>query len=461
MASKPGAAEQFRRLTTRTSLTEVFNDYLQDSTAAGRDGTTAELFKRNLANEVRLVNHALRADRYQFGHYRQHLISKGAGKIPRVISIPTMRDKLVLKAIAILIGSLFPEARTELPQTKIARLIAAIESSKFDRYLRVDVREFYPSVPHDFLRAFLKKRIRKPSLLSLVMSSVRTTTLPSGAPKTSEVNSVGVPQGLAVSNILAEICLVDLDEHFESLPHLAYFRYVDDIIVLFNADAEADLIDDLFGRLLTLQLTPHPLGVSNSKSEVGDLADGFDYLGYVLQIPRVSVRNASITKLEASLVKVFTGYKYARKRRRRSNWPQQCVDICEWRLNLVITGCVFDGARRGWLAYFSQIRHHQLLHHFDLHVATLLARFGLQTRFKPKTFVAAYRFAARRRTDTSGYVPNFDKMTSNEQRFILERYFLMEAQTLLRLADVEIARIFHRKIKRLVVELDQDVMSIS
>ena len=37
---------------------------------------------------------------YAFSKYKQKLISKGAGKAPREISIPTTRDRVALRALS-------------------------------------------------------------------------------------------------------------------------------------------------------------------------------------------------------------------------------------------------------------------------------------------------------------------------------------------------------------------------
>jgi hypothetical protein len=45
-------------------------------------------------------------------------------------------------------------------------------------------------------------------------------------------NTKGVPQGLAISNILAEISLGKFDNELSSDPNIWFKRYVDDILIL-------------------------------------------------------------------------------------------------------------------------------------------------------------------------------------------------------------------------------------
>lgn len=458
MVRRLSVTERFARLTTKQSLTEQFDESIRRTTAAGRDGLTPRQFSRTLARDIRAINRRLRSGTYEFSPYRLMLKSKGPKKVPREIAIPIVRDRVVLRAMCALIQMVAPQTMSELPQPKIQRVITALESGRFTHFIRLDVMNFYPSVSNPWLESRLRTVLRRPELVKLYMNAIGTPTLPDGPVAVLQTQFTGIPQGLAVSNALAELSVLHVDNAIEALQTVCYVRYVDDILVLTTGRAYKRLVKRISEELQRAGLEVHPLGVPGSKSQVGKIADGFDYLGYEFCWPRITVRSSSIGKLEASLARSFTRYKYAASGPpKAAHWQERCLEKLLWHLDLIITGCVFENNRRGWLSYFSQIRHVQLLRHLDDLVDHLVTRFGLTGQVAPKRFLTAYRFAASRKRDTSGYVPDFDRLSIGEQRRILHRIFFVRTKILNLRSDLEIAEMFKARIKRVVNELDRDV----
>lgn len=98
--------------------------------------------------------------------------------------------------------------------------------------------------------------------------------------KGSSSNTIGVPQGLAISNILAEISLSIFDKDINAISDIWFMRYVDDILIL-TTDGQAESIaSNVIEKLQRLNLNPHPLNDENSKSKAGPLRESFDFLGY-------------------------------------------------------------------------------------------------------------------------------------------------------------------------------------
>lgn len=62
------------------------------------DNITPKVFEAHLTDNIQIISKKVLAGAYSFTRYREILISKGRGKEPRVISIPTIRDKLALAA---------------------------------------------------------------------------------------------------------------------------------------------------------------------------------------------------------------------------------------------------------------------------------------------------------------------------------------------------------------------------
>ncbi len=90
-------AQIYRDLLEKNVIRQLFEDYIADGATTGRDGVTVKAFSENLDTEISLIIRKIQNETYKFTPYKEKLISKGAQKNPRQISIPTVRDKLVLK----------------------------------------------------------------------------------------------------------------------------------------------------------------------------------------------------------------------------------------------------------------------------------------------------------------------------------------------------------------------------
>ena len=452
------AAADLRHELSLKRLADTFETSLARSSVSGRDGMTPTNFYANIRDHSQVVRRKVANETYRFRAYKEHLILKGAGKAPRVLSIPTVRDRLVLKLLSKIVARQFPSARTPLAPAMIAELTRVLESSNLDSFIRIDVEDFYPSIRHDLVMKNIKRRIKSKKILSLVLSAIRAPTYPVGPVPLQYCNVRGVPQGLAVSNVLAELSMTDFDSTFAGRRDVRYFRYVDDVLILCSADAQTSLQKEAVELLSTMGLSAHPF-TPGSKSAIGRTADKFDFLGYVFEWPRIGVRSTSIAKLEDSIVKVFTAYRKYVEKNRSAAQALRALKRCELRVNLKITGCVFENSRRGWISYYSQIRNQKLLKHLDSYTAMQMRRFGLESAFELKSFTKAQRYAAKGALDISGFVPNFDDMSADETRKVLDEYFLMEPRLLAQMPDNDVMDVFKRKMHKLVVELERDVQA--
>lgn len=92
------AARYFRRYFSSNRLKNIYSDKIKYRATVGMDRITPAAFENKLDENVRLISQKVLSGKYKFTRYREVLISKGRGKEPRVISIPTIRDKLALSA---------------------------------------------------------------------------------------------------------------------------------------------------------------------------------------------------------------------------------------------------------------------------------------------------------------------------------------------------------------------------
>jgi len=456
------ASKYFAQEYTPDRLRELYDEYISLTSAIGVDRLSRIIFERSLDDEISLISAKVAAGTYRFSQYKEKLISKGAGKNPRVISIPTYRDRIALRALCNVLKRTFASnLNVKLPQHTIADLRIGLGSGKYSHFIKLDVQNFYPSISHDVLETVLKRKIRKNEVHHLIRTAIESPTV-AFPDRTKPKETKGVPQGLSISNILAEIYLSKFDKWASTIPTAQYFRYVDDILILTEGDP-VELFDDISARLsLDYHLDVHSLHPFG-KSMTGKITDQFNFLGYDFKQTKASVKQDSIRRLEASLAKIFTTYKYRRAVAIANPSPGESKAMLDkarriftWRLNLRITGCLFDEVRRGWVFYFSQIDDAALaqLHHLDKTIKVLCQRFAfVPAAGELKSFVRSFH-ESQRSNLTHRYIPNFDTTSIEEQRKLLKLYGMENVDLM---TDVQANRAFKRRIRRETSELEQDI----
>lgn len=91
---------------------------------------------------------------YTFSPYREVLISKKRNKYPRCISIPTVRDRLVLGVLNEYLQNVFEEAiNHETPSLLIqkVKLYLSLNKNKEIRFFKSDFYQFYDNIRHPIL----------------------------------------------------------------------------------------------------------------------------------------------------------------------------------------------------------------------------------------------------------------------------------------------------------------------
>ncbi len=461
------ASKIFKSLFREKELIGIFSEHISGSSAVGLDRIRPIHFHKNLTLEVKGICDRVAIGNYKFTSYKQKLISKGVNSFPRVISIPTVRDRITLRTICNFLSKIYPQITTEIPQVKITSLKSALEAKTFNSFIKIDLSSFYTSIDQDILIRILKRKIRKPEILLLIITAIQTPTVAVGK-RSNKPNLDGVPQGLAISNILAEIFISDFDKKMHDLPNIYYQRYVDDILILCNEGILDQVADIAYSELEKLKLKPHPLNADNSKSVKGNLNKSFDYLGYTVEPhlkhlalidSKIGVRSSTIRKFESSIAKIFTTYRYQLTHAETPDQKIRAERICEWRLNLRLTGCIFESKRLGWIFYFSQVNTSTPLRAIDSTIESLMRRFSLTGKIKVKSLVKAFYETKRRNKSGHKYIPNFDHMTANDKRIILTRFLV--SSDLSHYNDERINSLFKMRIGAVVKELEQDIQGFS
>lgn len=447
------ASREFSKLFKLSSLLEIYAKYIKDSTATGIDNCRAIVYEKDAKRDISAALERINSDCYRFSQYKEKLISKGANKPPRVLSIPTIRDRVILKALSKFLAKLYPQAITEIPQVKINRVVEAVKSGGYGAFIKIDLKNFYPSIPHEQLLKILKEKIRKKQILALIENAIRMPTVSKGGVNAS-INDKGVPQGLSISNLLAEIYISDVDQHFYEDPSLHYTRYVDDILILCRIEDSEAIYERAISYLNSKLLEPHKRDFIGSKTQVEPISKGFEYLGYSFKAGRISPKESSIKNFESKIASVLTAYKYKNEISKNDADRIKALDVCQWRLNLKLSGCIFQSKRLGWVFYFSQADNTTCFRHIDSTVASMLSRAGIKGKIKVKKVLKAYYEARRTDKSTHKYVVNFDTMSTVEKKEILQSY--LGANKVGKLSDAKIDSLFKMKLRDIIKELEQD-----
>lgn len=434
------AAIAWRFLFTKTHLMSRYYEKVSKRPSVGLDKVTNEKFEGKLNEEIDIILRKVNNGSYSFTRYRMLLFLKGPAKPPRQVCVPTVRDKLTLSTHNELLGLVYgSRCRTQMPQVIINDISDNL--SNFDSFVKLDVSSFYASIKHDVLLRRLHSKIKKPEIISLIQNAIETESL--GYPVKEKVKrkkrEVGIPEGLPISNSLANIYLASLDEKYRADLRVKYYRYVDDILILLNQENLQSVKQAIVSDLKRLGLE------TNDKNADGGIKQGFEYLGYSLSSGGITVRNSSVLKVEQSLEELIIKMK------------KEPPEYTEWKINLQITGFIYSGNKYGWMFFYSQISDTSLLFRLDDLVEKLLRRYGLDPIVKRKRFVRTYH-EIRQALHTTSYVPNFDKYTIDDKRQVASRVYKKDFSK----ADEQtVEKCFGEIISKEIRDIEKDIQAFS
>lgn len=447
MTTSTSPAALFRSNFGRAHLRAIFDEFIAEGSAVGRDGVSVDTFADRLDDEITIILRKVNSCTYEFTSYKEKLISKGATKPPRQLSIPTVRDKLVLKFLAELLTQIYPNHVSRVPHSTIKQVHQVSSVCPHSHsYLRLDIQSYFPSIDHKILMRILRRKIRKREILHLIENAIKT---PTGRKKLeSNLNAVGVPQGLSISNILSSIYLEDIDNRLRAVSGCEYFRFVDDILMIGPDAAVKDLGQSVPALMKSKRkIECHKVG-KGSKSVIVPLPDGIDYLGYRYCISQIEVREASFKKMFLNVMKLISAMKYAGNK-----------GPLIWKLNLRISGCHFQGRKIGWLFFFAQSNNTKQLKQLDAFVVQNASKHlapGDMVRLK--RFVKAYH-EIRYNADESSYFPDFDNLDDEQKKqqigVLMPR--MTRARLDLMMTD-ELDQLFRKCISREIADLERDMM---
>ena len=234
--------------------------------ATGVDGQTAQEYAARLdENLADLLNRAKSGDGYRAPPVRRVHIPKGDGQKTRPIGIPTFEDKVLQRAVVMVLEAVYEQEFYACsygfrPGRSAHQALQTLWEQAMKMgggwVLEADIESFFDSVDHTKLREILHRRVRDGVLLRLIGKWLKAGVLEAGNVHHPEA---GTPQGGVISPLLANVYLHEvLDEWFEHqvrprlLGRTCLVRYADDFVILFEREDDArrvmDVLPKRFGK---------------------------------------------------------------------------------------------------------------------------------------------------------------------------------------------------------------------
>jgi RNA-directed DNA polymerase len=245
-------------------LREAYRRTRKDG-ATGVDGRTAAQYAQDLEGNLRALLERVKAGTYRAPPVRRVHIPKGDGSQTRPIGIPTFEDKVLQRAIAMVLEAVYEQSFHDFsygfrPRRSAHQACEALQNASVKMgggwVLEVDIKKFFDTLDHAHLREILRQRVRDGAMLRLISKWLNAGVLEGGTLRSSEL---GTPQGGVISPLLANVYLHEvLDEWFvrDVRPRLegraVLVRYADDFVILFERKTDAErvfaILPKRFGR---------------------------------------------------------------------------------------------------------------------------------------------------------------------------------------------------------------------
>jgi len=221
-------------------LREAYRRTRKDG-ATGVDGQTATMYAEKLDENLRSLLDRFKSGTYKAPPVRRVNIPKGDGAKTRPIGIPTFEDKVLQRAVTMVLEAIYeqdflPCSFGFRPGRSAHDALQVLWEGLMEMgggwVLEVDIQGFFDSLDHGHLRDFLDQRVRDGVVRRTINKWLKAGVLDGG---TLSRPDAGTPQGGVVSPLLANVYLHEvLDKWFESevKPRLdgraLLIRYADD-----------------------------------------------------------------------------------------------------------------------------------------------------------------------------------------------------------------------------------------
>lgn len=376
------------RLLNEDNLTESWKK-LNKKASAGVDKITAKEFELNLKENIKEITSSLKDRRYRAKLVRRVNIPKGNGK-SRPLGIPTISDKLVQRAVAQILESIYEEDFLDCSygyrpnigaHQAIKDLTKELQFNKYSYVVEADIKGFFNNINHEWLIRMIEERVDDSALLGLIRKWLKAGILDVSQQVIHP--ATGTPQGGLISPILANIYLhFVLDIWFEKIvkPRCegeAYLcRYCDDFVCAFRYEKDAEKFYEALGHRLgkfELELSTEKTNIISFSRFRKEENAHFDFLGFEFRWG-VSLKGKDIIKRITSKNKLRVSL---------LNFKVWCREIRDNRMRKITE--ILNQKLRGYYNYYGLIGNYISLWKFYTIAMEILYKW-LNRRSQRKSF---------------------------------------------------------------------------
>lgn len=250
-------------------LAEAFRR-TRKSGSPGIDGQTGAEYGAALHSNLEALLHRAKSGNYRAPPVKRVYIPKDGGERP--LGLPTFEDKVLQRAVAMAVEAVYEQ--DFLPSSygfrpgrsahdALRDLQANLTTMRGGWVVDLDIENFFGTLDHTHLNAFLDLRVRDGVIRRLVGKWLNAGVLEDGVVRRDEA---GTPQGGVISPLLANVYLhhvLDLWFHKEVRPRMRgqvwLVRYADDAVIGCSLEEDARrILRVLPKRLARFGLKLHP-----------------------------------------------------------------------------------------------------------------------------------------------------------------------------------------------------------
>jgi RNA-directed DNA polymerase len=301
----------YKKLSSKEHLLKAWKALNKSNKSShGIDDISIEQFGANIEKELTLIEKQLRDKTYSFQKFRGVTIPKPGSLDRRPIQVPAVRDRVVMKALSMLIeGKLrrfdLPCSYAYIEGRSIHKAIARVHefaSAGNQFVLEADISNFFGAVEQSRLLKRLHSVVRSRSLDEILDAAIQNEigNRASFEPKFRDLfpaATSGIPQGGVLSPKLANLYLSKFDAVVVK-KGLNLVRYADDFVIMCATENQAREALIFCRKFLKEKLG---LDLKDEKTRVVDYRGGFDFLGFRVESGKHSPSKKSVNKLKERL----------------------------------------------------------------------------------------------------------------------------------------------------------------
>lgn len=321
------------KVSSRRMLLRAFERVKANGGGAGVDHQTIAMYEQRWEQQTEYLARSLMEGSYQPSAVRREWIPKLGSREKRPLGIPTVRDRVVQKALLATIEPIFEREFAEQSYGFRPGRGCKDALRRVDHLLKegqtwvvdADLQSYFDTIPHEQLLGRIAEKVADGRVLELIRKYLGQGVLENLREWQPEA---GTPQGAVVSPLLSNIYLDPLDK-LVAASGIEMVRYADDFVLLCRSKSEAQQALVLVQQwTATAGLTLHP-----EKTRIVDAtqAGGFDFLGYHFERGQRWPRRKSLKKFKDT----------SRAKTRRTNGQS---------LQAIIANV--NRSAEGWFSYF-------------------------------------------------------------------------------------------------------------